>query len=291
MQPGSGPSLNRAQHDAVNTLSGPLLVLAGAGTGKTRVITYRIAALIQSGIAPSRILAVTFTNKAAREMRQRALALLGKRRRGEKPPEISTFHSLCVRVLRRHAPLLGYPSEFAIYDRGDQETLARSALRDVRVSSEKLRPGDLLALIGGWKNRGLSADGAESAAEHDKEQLGAMAYARYQQGMKASGAMDFDDLLLKPRSCSRNFPRRASRKRRASTTCSWTSTKTRTISSTGSSSRSRTGTEICASSATTTSRSTVGVAPKSPTSWAFSATGRKPRSSGSRRTTARSSRS
>ena len=109
MQPGSGPSLNRAQHDAVNTLAGPLLVLAGAGTGKTRVITYRIAALIQSGIAPSRILAVTFTNKAAREMRKRALALLGKRRRGEKPPEISTFHSLCVRVLRRHAPLLGYP--------------------------------------------------------------------------------------------------------------------------------------------------------------------------------------
>src|SRR5262249_14517971 len=129
----SSPPLNKAQHDAVNTLSGPLLVLAGAGTGKTRVITFRIAQLIRSGIVPSRILAVTFTNKAAREMRERALKLLGGTKRGTKPPEISTFHSLCVRILRRHAPLLGYPKEFAIYDRGDQETLARNALRDVRV--------------------------------------------------------------------------------------------------------------------------------------------------------------
>jgi DNA helicase II / ATP-dependent DNA helicase PcrA len=147
--------LNRAQREAVATLSGPLLVLAGAGTGKTRVITYRIAELIKSGIKPPRILAVTFTNKAAREMRERALRLIGKRTRGDKPPEISTFHSLCVRILRRHARLLGYPQDFSIYDRGDQETLARSALRDVRVEHEKLRPGDLLALIGTWKNRGL----------------------------------------------------------------------------------------------------------------------------------------
>jgi DNA helicase-2/ATP-dependent DNA helicase PcrA len=196
MAPGS-PPLNRAQREAVGTLSGPLLVLAGAGTGKTRVITYRIANLIKSGIAPHRILAVTFTNKAAREMRERALGLLGKRPRNTKPPEISTFHSLCVRILRRHATLLGYPKEFAIYDRGDQETLARGALRDVRVSHEKLRPGDLLALIGGWKNKGLRPEQAEEASEKDKEQLAALAYARYQQSLKSSGAMDFDDLLLK----------------------------------------------------------------------------------------------
>src|ERR1051325_6669884 len=110
MGPGS-PPLNQAQREAVNTLSGPVLVLAGAGTGKTRVITYRIANLIKSGIAPHRILAVTFTKKAAREMRERALGLLGKRPKGTKPPEISTFHSLCVRILRRHAKLLGYPEE------------------------------------------------------------------------------------------------------------------------------------------------------------------------------------
>ena len=206
MPPGSPPSLNRAQHEAVNTLSGPVLVLAGAGTGKTRVITYRIARLIQSGIAPHRILAMTFTNKAAREMRERALGLLGKRPRGTKPPEISTFHSLCVRILRRHARLLGYPEEFAIYDRGDQETLARNALRDVRVGNDKLRPGDLLALIGGWKNRGLAPAKAEDSAEKDKEQLAALAYNRYQQGLKASGAMDFDDLLLNTEALFAKFP-------------------------------------------------------------------------------------
>jgi DNA helicase II / ATP-dependent DNA helicase PcrA len=196
MTQGGTPPLNRAQHDAVTTLSGPVLVLAGAGTGKTRVITFRIANLIRSGVEPSRILAVTFTNKAAREMRSRALALLGKATKKRRPPEISTFHSLCVRVLRRHARLLGYPSEFAIYDRGDQETLARTALRDVRVGKETLRPGDLLSLIGTWKNRGLRPAEAENAAEKDREQLAALAYARYQQNLKASGAMDFDDLLL-----------------------------------------------------------------------------------------------
>jgi DNA helicase-2/ATP-dependent DNA helicase PcrA len=206
MPPGTAPLLNRAQRDAVATLSGPLLVLAGAGTGKTRVITYRIAELIRSGVAPARILAVTFTNKAAREMRERAVALLGKRKRGDKPPEISTFHSLCVRILRRHARLLGYPKEFSIYDRGDQETLARTALRDVRVGHEKLRPGDLLHLVGTWKNRGFSPEQAEQAAEKDKEQLGAMAFARYQANLKASGAMDFDDLLLKTEELFKNFP-------------------------------------------------------------------------------------
>ncbi len=94
------PELNPAQREAVATLKGPLLVLAGAGTGKTRVITFRIAALIKNGVKPSRILAVTFTNKAAREMQQRAMGLLGRRRATVAAPEISTFHSLCVRILR-----------------------------------------------------------------------------------------------------------------------------------------------------------------------------------------------
>jgi DNA helicase-2/ATP-dependent DNA helicase PcrA len=188
--------LNPAQREAVKTLSGPLLVLAGAGTGKTRVITFRIAELIGSGIVPQRILAVTFTNKAAREMRERAQKLLGRRKRDVKPPEISTFHSLCVRVLRRHARLLGYPAEFSIYDRGDQETLARAALRDVRVGHETLRPSDLLNFVGGWKTRGVRADAALEMGETSKAQLAAMAYGRYQAALKAAGAMDFDDLLL-----------------------------------------------------------------------------------------------
>jgi DNA helicase-2/ATP-dependent DNA helicase PcrA len=193
---GSTHGLNAAQRQAVTTLSGPLLVLAGAGTGKTRVITFRIAALMKSGIQAQRILAVTFTNKAAREMRERALGLLGKRVRGQKPPEISTFHSLCVRILRRHARTLGYPKEFAIHDRGDQETVARAALRSVRVGEESLRPGDFLAIVGRWKNLGLSPDAAEGVAEGNREELAAAAYAGYQKNLRASGAMDFDDLLL-----------------------------------------------------------------------------------------------
>src|SRR5262245_58683771 len=128
--------LNPAQLDAVRTLSGPLLVLAGAGTGKTRVVTYRIAALIRKGIKPERILAVTFTKKAAAEMQQRAAALLdGKgRTKGKKldtRPEISTFHSLCVRILRRNIKRLGYPEKFVICDRNEQESQARTVLREL----------------------------------------------------------------------------------------------------------------------------------------------------------------
>jgi len=188
--------LNRPQREAVSTLTGPLLVLAGAGTGKTRVITYRIAELIRSGITPHRILAVTFTNKAAREMRERAQKLLGRRKKDIKPPEISTFHSLCVRVLRRHAKLLGYPEEFTIYDRSDQETLARNALRDVRVGHETLRPGDLLSYVSTWKSQGARPDAALEGAAKEKAQLAAMAYGKYQAALKSAGAMDFDDLLL-----------------------------------------------------------------------------------------------
>src|SRR6188508_1048469 len=107
--------LNPAQQEAVETLKGPMLVLAGAGTGKTRVITFRIANLIKHRVNAARILAVTFTNKAAREMQERSAGLLGKRLKEK--PEISTFHSLCVRVLRRHLTRLGYPEKWAIYDR------------------------------------------------------------------------------------------------------------------------------------------------------------------------------
>ncbi|MFO0572195.1 MAG: UvrD-helicase domain-containing protein [Polyangiaceae bacterium] len=203
----SEPSLNPAQRAAVRTLSGPLLVLAGAGTGKTRVITHRIAALIDSGIKPDRILAVTFTNKAAREMKERAMTLLkGGRRRKGTAPEISTFHSLCVRVLRRHAEKLGYPKEFTIYDRGDQETVARAALREIRVGHETLRPGDLIHAIGGFKGASLRPEEAEAKAEGDKQELAALAYGRYQAALRASGAMDFDDLLLKTEELFAHFP-------------------------------------------------------------------------------------
>ena len=119
--------LNPPQREAVETLSGPMLVLAGAGTGKTRVITYRMANLIRHGTRADRILSVTFTNKASKEMRERALALLGAR--ATLKPVVSTFHAYCVRVLREDINALGYPKKFVIYDRGDQEAAARTALR------------------------------------------------------------------------------------------------------------------------------------------------------------------
>ncbi|MDP7304647.1 MAG: UvrD-helicase domain-containing protein, partial [Pirellulaceae bacterium] len=186
--------LNSEQRSAVNTLSGPLLVLAGAGTGKTRVVTVRIAKLIRSGVEPDRILAVTFTNKAAAEMKERVGAQLGKRL--ETMPAVSTFHSHCVRVLRRHIRKLGYPDQFAIYDRGDQESLARGVLREIRVSGEMLKPSDLLFHIGNWKTKCIRPHDAEAIAETDKEHLAAIAYRRYQEKLKALGAVDFDDLLL-----------------------------------------------------------------------------------------------
>ena len=196
--------LNPSQLEAVKTLSGPLLVLAGAGTGKTRVVTYRIAELIRHGTKPNRILAVTFTNKAATEMQERAQKLLGKRVQDR--PEISTFHSLCVRVLRRHATALGYPSEFAIYDRGDQESIARSVLREIKVADTLLRPGDLLYFISRWKTASLRPEQAIQTAQNDKEHLAATAYRRYQKSLKAAGAVDFDDLLLVTEELFGEFP-------------------------------------------------------------------------------------
>ena len=211
--------LNPDQRDAVRTLSGPLLVLAGAGTGKTRVVTTRIAELIKSGIRPERILAVTFTRKAAGEMQERATEMISGRRRrpakrarkGEKKkeppkPEISTFHSLCVRVLRRHVTHLGYPARFTIADRSDQESQARSALREIRAPNDALKPGDLLNIISRWKMGAILPAEASAVAETDREHLAAVAYRRYQNNLKKAGVVDFDDLLLLTEQLFKKFP-------------------------------------------------------------------------------------
>ncbi len=202
--------LNPAQREAVQTLGGPLLVLAGAGTGKTRVVTYRIANLIKHGTRPERILAVTFTNKAANEMRQRVGGVLGSRRKQPKP-EVSTFHSLCLKILRRHIQELGYPQNFSIFDRGDQEGLARQALREIKVPDTLLRPGDLLAFISRCKSASVRAQDAISQARTDKEHLAAAGYRRYQAALKTAGAVDFDDLLL----CTEELFRKSVAARRA----------------------------------------------------------------------------
>lgn len=196
--------LNPQQRDAATTLKGPLLILAGAGTGKTRVITVRMAELIRSGVVPDRILSVTFTNKAAREMQQRCADLLGKRLKQK--PFISTFHALCVRILRQEIEVLGYPNTFMIADRGDQESTAREVLRMVRVQESALRPGDLVNQISRWKSAGIHPERAPDVAENDQEFLAGMAYKHYVQKMRAAATVDFDDLLLLTRKLLHDFP-------------------------------------------------------------------------------------
>ncbi|MCA8989737.1 MAG: UvrD-helicase domain-containing protein, partial [Planctomycetaceae bacterium] len=151
-------SLNASQREAATTIKGPLLVLAGAGTGKTRVITTRMALLISKGVPAEQILSVTFTNKAAKEMKDRVRQLLP--RKPKETPEISTFHSLCVRILRRQITHLGYPSRFSIYDRSDQESVASQVLREISVPHTQLKPGDLLGLIGHWKSHAVRPEQA-----------------------------------------------------------------------------------------------------------------------------------
>ncbi len=194
--------LNPPQQDAVDTLSGPLLVLAGAGTGKTRVVTFRVANLIRNGIRPDRILAVTFTNKASMEMQERIghrLKLPKKIRRGQPAPlrpAVGTFHSHCVQILKRHAKELGYPNKFTIYDRGDAESVARTVLREIRVHDDMLKPNDFLSIVSRWKNQGIRPEQADAAATSDKEHLAASAFKRYQRSLKLHAAFDFDDLLV-----------------------------------------------------------------------------------------------
>ena len=215
--------LNPAKLDAVRTPGGPLLVLADAGTGKTRVVTYRIAELIRHGTKPERILAVTFTKKAAGEMQERAGTLLARsrvatRRRvspkhrrasannSPQRPEISTFHSLCVRILRRHIVRLGFPQKFVICDRNEQESQARTALRELRAPNAALAPGDMLAIVSRWKSASVRPEQAVAAANGEREHLAAAAYRRYQENLKRMGAVDFDDLLLLTEEVLTRFP-------------------------------------------------------------------------------------
>jgi DNA helicase-2/ATP-dependent DNA helicase PcrA len=197
-------TLNEAQREAVNSLTGPLLVLAGAGSGKTRVVTVRIAKLIDSGISPSRILAMTFTNKAANEMQHRIGSMISTTR--ENQPEISTFHSLCVRILRRQIHHIGYPANFTILDAADQHSICRKVLREIRVSDASLKPRDLMYQIGQWKSHGISPKHATRAADTDKEHLAAVAFRRYQDELIRCGTVDFDDLLLLTNVLFRDFP-------------------------------------------------------------------------------------
>jgi DNA helicase II / ATP-dependent DNA helicase PcrA len=191
-------SLNPEQREAVESLEGPVLILAGAGTGKTRVITCRIAHLLGRGIAAERILGVTFTNKAAREMQERVSRMVPRRRRrkGEEEdarPTLCTFHSLCVRILRRHIERLGYQRNFVIYDEAEQLGVIRRILSRISGDGAKQDPAAVLGLLSRYRNGGsagarFTEDGLVAMAEHVR--------GRYESALRACNAVDFDGLIL-----------------------------------------------------------------------------------------------
>ncbi len=184
-------ALNEPQRQAVLHENGPLLLLAGAGSGKTRALTHRVAHLIcERGVPAWRIMAVTFTNKAATEMRERLEALLGQ----SKLPWISTFHSSCARILRQEIHHLGYGRDFTIYDDQDQLRLLRDLLKAQQISEKVLKPRAAASFIDRAKNRGLLPDALDEI--RTDEELLAELYAQYQQKLKAANAVDFGDLLL-----------------------------------------------------------------------------------------------
>jgi DNA helicase-2/ATP-dependent DNA helicase PcrA len=189
-------SLNPEQRQAVLHLSGPLLILAGAGSGKTRVITSRIAYLVGDGHAqPEEILAVTFTNKAAEEMRARVEALLGS---DCSRMWVSTFHSLCARLLRREAPAIGLSRDFVIYDSSDQLTVVKQAMKALHIDDSFVQPRAALSRISHAKNRMEAPDAvAGEAGWNRRDEYIAKIYAHYLAALKDSNALDFDDLLLK----------------------------------------------------------------------------------------------
>jgi DNA helicase-2/ATP-dependent DNA helicase PcrA len=196
--------LNPEQRKAVTTTEGPLLVLAGAGTGKTRVITYRIAHLLARGAPPGSILAVTFTNKAAAEMKERVAKLVGADR--AKGITIGTFHSICLRLLREHGEKLGFPKHFTICDESDRLAAIKAVLRDLRVGEATIHPAALGARISLLKNRLVSAADAAAAAADDLDHLVARAYGKYDERIRRARSFDFDDLLLEALRLLREAP-------------------------------------------------------------------------------------
>lgn len=189
-------TLNEQQREAVYHTDGPLLILAGAGSGKTRVLTHRIAYLMEEkGVNPWNILAITFTNKAAGEMRDRVDRLVGF---GSESVWVSTFHSTCVRILRRHIDRLGYENNFTIYDSDDQKTLMKEICKRLNIDTKAYKETALLSAISSAKDKTLTPDAYEEQAEgnYGKKNI-AKVYREYESQLRANNALDFDDLLLR----------------------------------------------------------------------------------------------
>ncbi len=198
-------TLNEPQQEAVKNVQGPVLILAGAGSGKTKALTHRIAYLIQQGVPPWQILAVTFTNKAATEMKERIKNLLHLTE-GEDPsiwgfgqgrlPAMGTFHSICVRILRRDIEKLGRDRGFVIYDQDDQEKLMKQVLKELRIEESDLKPRAALGSVSRFKAEAFGPAEVDTQATTDRTKVLAKVYARYQKMLRESNAMDFDDLIL-----------------------------------------------------------------------------------------------
>lgn len=189
-------SMNERQREAVFHTEGPLLILAGAGSGKTRVLTHRIAYLIEEkGVNPWNILAITFTNKAAGEMRERVDRLVAF---GAESVWVSTFHSACVRILRRHIDRLGYDSKFTIYDSDDQKTLMKDICKRLQIDTKQWKEKTLLGIISSAKNELIGAQEYEmnTMGDFSKRKI-AEAYKEYQRQLRTNNALDFDDLIMK----------------------------------------------------------------------------------------------
>ena len=189
-------TLNPPQREAVAQTEGPVLILAGAGSGKTRVLTHRIAYLMEEmGVNPWNILAITFTNKAAQEMRERVDKLVGF---GSESIWVSTFHSACVRILRRHIDNLGYDTNFTIYDTDDQKSLMKDVCRKLNIDTKVYKERSLLAQISHAKDELLTPDDMEmkAAGDYNMKKV-ASVYREYQAALRKNNALDFDDLIVK----------------------------------------------------------------------------------------------
>ncbi|MDD5648726.1 MAG: UvrD-helicase domain-containing protein, partial [Dehalococcoidia bacterium] len=187
--------LNAAQREAVQYIKGPLLILAGPGSGKTRVITHRIAYLVKTtGVSPRHIMAVTFTNKAAREMQQRLQKLLGSL---SEQVWAGTFHAICARILRRDGKSLGLDTNFVIYDEEDQQSLVKQCLLDLDLDPRQYNPQKIRNAISQAKSQQITHDGLTARARSPWDDIVCRVYERYQEQLGQSNAADFDDLLMK----------------------------------------------------------------------------------------------
>jgi DNA helicase II / ATP-dependent DNA helicase PcrA len=200
--------LNDEQSKAVQTTEGPLLIQAGAGSGKTKTLTHRIAYILHNGLAlPEQILAVTFTNKAAKEMRERIGLLLGQNPENRSfLPYMGTFHGICARILRQDGEHVAIPRTFVIYDEADRLAAIKQISKALHIDEKTFPARTLSGMISSAKNEGMSSQDYQSAARGPAQHAAAQVYPSYQKLLKETGALDFDDLLLGTLHLLRDIP-------------------------------------------------------------------------------------